>query len=369
MEGRAQAAASAEVLTGLLDDGALLRAELERENAAARDACQRQEAAMAGTTLAAGGGVAVGQRLGVSASRSQGMYGVNSVVYRVVVRGEEYALKAIITAYGPFAERDGAALEQAVRDELTQPPYSPHLLRYHSHFNGIVEGDVAREWPRDVQTTPVGSLTKFMLMPLLGEGNLQAYVRANPVREEGTFLVMVLQLLKGVIALVDAELLHRDIKLDNVLVRLDPEGGPPFLLLADFGTLQSMANQVGGCTPGNPMKVAPELRTLQDIGREAAAAVDLTKAEVWAVGALCFDILAAPAAPYEQLDSTSLPESPAVSVLGRAVVRRMLAWEVPQRLSALDAALWVVICQDRLADAERSAAAAAAALEQERVRF
>ena len=110
--------------------------------------------------------VAVGGWLGVSASRSQDMYGVNSVVYRVVVRGEECALKAIITAYGPFAARDGAALEQAVRDELQQPPHSPHLLRYYSHSNGIVEGDVAREWPRDVQTTPVGSLTKFLLMPL-----------------------------------------------------------------------------------------------------------------------------------------------------------------------------------------------------------
>ena len=94
--------------------------------------------------------VAVGRWLGVSASRSQGMYGVNSVVYRVVVRGEECALKAIITAYGPFAygpfaARDGAALEQAVRDELQQPPHSPHLLRYYSHSNSIVEGDVTRE--------------------------------------------------------------------------------------------------------------------------------------------------------------------------------------------------------------------------------
>lgn len=323
MDGHAQAAASAEVLTGLLDSGADLRAELKRENAAAREECQRQEAEMAGATVEEGS-VAVGQRLGVSASRSQGMYGVNSVVYQVVVRGQECALKAIITAYGPFTGRDGAKLEQAVRDELLQPPHSPHLLRYHAHFNGIVEGDLAREWPRDVQTTPIGSLTKFMLMPLMPDGNLQAYARANPVREEATFLAMVLQLLKGIIALVDAGLLHRDIKLDNVLVRLDPEGGAPFLLLADFGTLQPMVNQERGCTPGNPMKVAPELRTLHNIGREVAAAVDLTKAEVWAVGALCFDLLDG-RAPYEQQDSTSLPDSPAVSVLGRAMVSRMLS--------------------------------------------
>lgn len=180
------------------------------------------------------------------------------------------------------------------------------------------------------------------------DGNLQAYIRSNPVREEATFFAMVLQLLKGVIALVDAALLHRDIKLDNVLVRLDPAGGPPALLLADFGTLQPMANQDRGCTPGNPVKVAPELRTLHDIGREAAAAVDLTKAEVWAVGALCFDLLETPA-PYERTDSTSLPESPAVSALGRVVVSRMLAWEVPQRLSSLGAAVWVEVCQGGVA--------------------
>eukprot|EP01043_Picozoa_sp_COSAG02_P049345 COSAG02_NODE_4946_length_4801_cov_2.406423_1_plen_931_part_00 len=363
-----QAAANAEVARPL-NNAALerLRAEIERENTAVRDACERKEAQMQGTTLAGttlagggvavgqrigrsvtpGGGVAVGQRIGRSVTRPQGAYGVNSVVYQVVVRGKECALKAIICAYGPFYAGDVEQLEQAVRDELRQPPHSPHLLRYYTHFNDIVQGDVARDWPRDVETTPTGSLTKFMLMPLLPDGNLQAYVRRHPVCEEATFLDMVLQLLKGVISLIDKELLHRDIKLDNVLVRLNPEGGPPLLLLADFGTLRPMVDQVGGCTPGNPQKVAPELRTLQDKGREEAAAVDLRKAEVWAVGALCFDLLGADA-PYDQADNTSLPESSAVSAMGRAVVRRMLTWEAPQRLSALEAAQWVVNCQQKL---------------------
>ena len=38
-----------------------------------------------------------------------------------------------------------------------------------------------------------------------------------------------------------------------------------------------------GCTAGNPMKTAPELRGLDGLGPAAAAAVDLSKAEVWAV--------------------------------------------------------------------------------------
>ena len=180
----------------------LVRAELDRENAAAREENERLEAHMAGASLA-GGDVAVGPRLGVSASRSQGMYGVNSVVYSAVVRGQECALKGIITPFGPFDDHSHEALEQAVRDELLQPPHSPHLLRYYTHFNATVEGDLAREWPRDVQTTPIGSLTKFLAMPLKQSGNLQAYIRSNPIADADTLLTMVYQLLKAVCTLVD----------------------------------------------------------------------------------------------------------------------------------------------------------------------
>ena len=365
---------AAEILLGVLEStggaagaaGAeLVRAELERENAVAQEEAQAHEAHMAGLSLS-GGDIAVGPRLGVSASRSQGMYGVNSVVYSAVVRGHECALKGIITPFGPFDEHAEDALEHATRDELRQPPHSPHLLRYYTHFNAVVDGDLAREWPRDVTTTPIGSLTKFLAMPLIPAGNLQAFVRANPVRDEDALLAMVYQLLKAVCTLVDHQLLHRDIKLDNILVREDGTAGggrsPLRLLLADFGTLQPMANQDRGCTPGNPMKVAPELRTLQDLGRDAAAVVDLTKAEVWAVGALCFDLLGE-RAPYAEADSTSLPLGPAVSQLTQAVVRRMLAWRPEERLSALTGAAWVKTCREL--SCGRASVAAIVSVEQE----
>jgi serine/threonine protein kinase len=55
-----------------------------------------------------------------------------------------------------------------------------------------------------------------------------------------------------VIVLVGCELLHRDIKLDNVLVRRGDAGVlRETLLLTDFGTLRSFADQANGCTrPG-----------------------------------------------------------------------------------------------------------------------
>ena len=183
------------------------------------------------------------KRVGVSGTRGQGHYGVNSVVYLVRHRGRPFALKALICAYGPFGAAQDEERGVAVREEMLQPPHSPHLLRYWAHFNGLIEGAVAEQWPEDVETTPRGSLTKWIIMPWVPDGNLQSWIRANPVADETTLLEMLRQLLHAVAALVQAGLLHRDIKLDNVLVRPTAGGGPPTLLLSDFGTLQSMENQ------------------------------------------------------------------------------------------------------------------------------
>ena len=313
-------------------------------------------------------GLKVLRRLGVSTSLAQGNYGVNSVVYvaeytnksssgRPVTR--RCALKALIVAHGPFRRDQSAVLDDAVASELRQPPYSPYLLQYWQQFNAVVDGDAAIDWPDDVQTTPRGSLTKWLVMPLFVDGNLQSYLREHPVQSEAVTLDYLNQLMRGVAVLAEEGLLHRDIKLDNVLVRLPAaakEDTRLHLVFADFGTMETMRNQFRGClphfsmfsatlslslrsssipklfplnhssatyvimdvklnlvraefscTPGNPLKVAPELRKLHEMDPAAAAAVDLSKAEVWALGALCFDFFAV-RGPYQQEDSVELPE-------------------------------------------------------------
>jgi serine/threonine protein kinase len=92
-------------------------------------------------------------------------------------------------------------------------------------------------------------------MPLMPEGNLQAYIKREPVQDELTFLDYEKQLLKAVAVLVEHQLLHRDIKLDNVLVRKGDAGrNSATLILTDFGTLRSFDAQRTGCTAGNPVK-------------------------------------------------------------------------------------------------------------------
>jgi hypothetical protein len=277
------------------------RAGIDDENAWARQESETQRERFRGASFSSG--LQVRGRVGASSTTMRsGSYGVNSVVYEAVWGSVRCAVKGLIIAHGPFDPDQGAMLAQATVGELRQPPHSPHLLQYWTHFDAVIEGDPAKDWPTDVQTTPRGSLTTWLCMPLLVDGNLQTFSRVRPLHEEHELLDCVGQLMRGVVTLADHGMLHRDIKLDNVLVKQRrPHGRPqlaaaqhrlqnPWLfVLADFGTMETMQNQLRGCTAGNPMKVAPELRTLADLNPEQAQRVDLTKAEVWACAVLFFD--------------------------------------------------------------------------------
>ena len=61
--------------------------------------------------------------------------------------------------------------------------------RYYAEFNGVIEGALAASWPADCETTPRGSLAKWLLMPLLPDGNLQAWLRLHPVAEPAELAV------------------------------------------------------------------------------------------------------------------------------------------------------------------------------------
>ena len=100
------------------------------------------------------------------------------------------------------------------------------------------------------------------------------------------------------------------------------------------------------------MKVAPELRTIDQLDVEVARNIDLTKAEVWSTGSIAFD-LAGLNPPYAANDSTQMPwgveTDPSflvVSATTSAFVSRMLEWDTDRRLSAVDAAAWArVLCR------------------------
>nr|XP_028694360.1 serine/threonine-protein kinase PINK1, mitochondrial isoform X2 [Macaca mulatta] len=180
---------------------------------------------------------------------------------------------------------------------------------------------------------------------------LRQYLRANtPSPRLAT--MMMLQLLEGVDHLVQQGIAHRDLKSDNILVELDPDGCP-WLVIADFGCCLA-DESIGLQLPfsswyvdrgGNGCLMAPEVSTARPGPR---AVIDYSKADAWAVGAIAYEIfgLVNPfysqgkahleSRSYQEAQLPALPESVPPDV--RQLVRALLQREASKRPSARVAA-------------------------------
>ena len=143
--------------------------------------------------------------------------------------------------------------------------------------------------------------------------------------DERFLLTVLLQLLKAIEHLVKHNILHRDLKLDNVLLKLEPittRSGCCCLYLSlyqfqcvdravicDFGCsyeapdplTRANARVLSDTAGGNPAHHSPELSALS---RDPKVLCDVSKAEVWAVGLMAYEILTGKSAteilPYDQ---------------------------------------------------------------------
>jgi hypothetical protein len=130
---RVDAAQTRAALLGAGDAGrsaaaavATLEAALATEAATAEAVANEAERRFRGVTLDRG--LVVHGRIGDSRTRSQGNYGVNSVVYEAADPDDvRCALKGLIVAHGPFTAGQGAQLDAAVRDCLGAPNLPNHL--------------------------------------------------------------------------------------------------------------------------------------------------------------------------------------------------------------------------------------------------
>ncbi|XP_075407718.1 serine/threonine-protein kinase PINK1, mitochondrial isoform X2 [Tenrec ecaudatus] len=164
--------------------------------------------------------------------------------------------------------------------------------------------------------------------------------------------MMTLQLLEGVDHLVQQGIAHRDLKSDNILVELDADGCP-WLVITDFGCCladESIGLQLpfSSCyvdRGGNGCLMAPEVSTAHP---GPGAVIDYSKADVWAVGAIAYEIFGlsnpfysrGPAhlesRSYQEAQLPALPES--VPADTRRLVRSLLQRKASKRPSARVAA-------------------------------
>ncbi|CAK0900384.1 unnamed protein product [Prorocentrum cordatum] len=184
----------------------------------------------------------------------------------------------------------------------------------------------------------------FFLLELVDRGNLlQAIVRRPPGRtgrlkfRESEACHVFRQLVDGLKVLHSKGIVHRDLKLENVLVVRERSVGPDLLLdvkIADFGLSKVVGEGVSEArsTVGSPRYMAPEVI--------AKGSHDF-RADLWSLGVLAHVLLdgrfpcdgASAKVPQERLDEAigRLP----VGRDAQDVVRGLLQLEPPRRLTIL----------------------------------
>ncbi|XP_070812123.1 serine/threonine-protein kinase PINK1, mitochondrial [Pituophis catenifer annectens] len=213
--------------------------------------------------------------------------------------------------------------------------------------------------PSTLNPSGIGhSRTLFLVMKNYPCTLRQFLSEGNPDPRVGA--VMILQLLEGVDHLVRQGVAHRDLKSDNILVEFDPAGCPG-LVITDFGCCLA-EERLGLKLPfpswyvdrgGNTCLMAPEVATAVP---GPGVVIDYSKADVWAVGALAYEILG-PGNPFygqggaaldsrsyreEELPPLPAPAAPEVKELVARLLRRNPAKRPSARVAAnvLHLSLW-----------------------------
>jgi len=125
--------------------------------------------------------------------------------------------------------------------------------------------------------------------------HLKDYLANNEV-SMATRCLLLAQLLEGVAHLVENGVAHRDLKTDNLLIDIPHSGGVPKLEICDFGCCLAEESRslvvpysCGDVNKGgNSWLMAPEIATASP---GHGKVLNYRKSDVWAVGAIAYDIL------------------------------------------------------------------------------
>lgn len=171
----------------------------------------------------------------------------------------------------------------------------------------------------------------FFVMEFADKGDLLAQIRKTGVLKESAARGIVSQIILGLESCHAKRVLHRDIKLDNILLTNDG-----CAKLCDFGvSLLMEEGRLAFDQSGTPAYIAPEL--LRGHGYSGF------KADVWNLGITLFTMLTG-TIPFQSIDVAQLhelilegkfnfPEKPELTPQVKDLIRRILVLEPTDRLS------------------------------------
>ncbi|KAL4472548.1 hypothetical protein ABPG74_018497 [Tetrahymena malaccensis] len=107
----------------------------------------------------------------------------------------------------------------------------------------------------------------FVIQEYCSKGNLTDYMK-NMVKTESTLKQIFIQILKGVIAIHEQNIIHSDLKPDNILV-----SGNNVIKIADFGEAKQLRQEKGATHTAaqgySPLFAAPEVNLKKQISKES----------------------------------------------------------------------------------------------------
>lgn len=121
-------------------------------------------------------------------------------------------------------------------------------------------------------------------MPFIRGGNLIKLVEKHDKLSEKTIKMYIAQLAHAISHLHDQKIIHRDIKLDNIMIE---ENG--YLKLIDFGVSKKLINETTKTTVGTTLYMAPEIIQRLEYG---------VSVDWWALGVVTY-ALATGYMPYQ----------------------------------------------------------------------
>lgn len=173
----------------------------------------------------------------------------------------------------------------------------------------------------------------YLIMEYCPGGDLDAFIKKNGGVSEHIAKKWICQMLSAFVTLQANQILHRDLKLANLLLTsTDPEEAN--IKLADFGFARILGeNSMAQTQLGTPLFMAPEIFNRENYSY---------KVDVWSLGALSYEILTGRSAfvcttlqelRNLQKQPVSFPEDCRLSIEARNIVTQMLTYDSSRRPS------------------------------------